>query len=586
MRLRPVRYSILATLVCALTLPACSDESPIGPKPFVPKKAPVWSEITNLHVFQTMYGMWAESPTNIFAVGRGGQIWQWDGARWTQRPNANSADLFAIDGDMQGHITAVGAGGTVVEHLSGSFFTRDAGTTADLHDVWLSPSGQFVITAEDGGILRGSSNSWARDTTPVHTPLLSLWGASDTDAFAVGVDGTILRYDGSEWTDVASPTTEILAAVDGTSASDVYAAGASGVVIHFDGNEWSPLESHTSDLLQTCCADCGPGVAGANGSISRWTGSAFKYERLPDAPWLYAMTDAGSDTWVTGAHAVMRYDGTAWSSETRGLIPILRAMTSTPSTGLMVAGDNGKVMLGGTSEWSGEDAGATMRLNTMWTSPAGEVFAAGSGGIFYRAPTGWTLESSEAGEYYDIGGNDAHAFAVGKNGAIRERQGTGWKFVANFDTHDLHAIAMTADEGYIAGVGRILYYEHGSWIARYTNDNSNFWDIITVSTPNYRTIAVGANGLSLGRTGNDVWEAIPTPVTTTLYSLTLGPDGDVSAAGANGTLLQLVDDAWTLIPAPTTRTFLGVWGEGDALFVCGGDDVSGGFLFRYGPPAE
>lgn len=586
MRLRPVRNSTLALLVCTLVLSACSDDSPVGPHPVVPKGPPVWSEITNLHVFQTVYGMWAQSPTNIFAVGRGGQIWQWDGARWTQRPNANSADLFAIDGDAQGDITAVGAGGTVVEHQSGSFFTRNAGTTADLHDVWLSPSGQFVIAGEDGGILRGSGNTWTRDTTPVRTPLLSVWGASDTDAFAVGVDGTILRYDGSEWTDVTSPTTEILTAVDGTSASDVYAAGSSGIIIHYDGNDWSPLPSHTGDLLQTCCADCGPSVAGANGSVSRWTGSAFKNEKIPDAPWLYAMTLAGSDTWVAGAHAVMRHDGTAWNSETRGLIPILRAMTSTPSTGLVVAGENGKVMLGGTSEWNGEDAGATQRLNAVWTTPAGEILAAGSNGIFRRTPAGWVVENSEPVEYYDVGGNDAHVFAVGKNGAIREHHDTGWKFFSNSYAYDLHAIAMTNDEGYIAGVGALLYYEHGSWVVRYTDQDANFWDIITVQTPAYRVIVVGANGLSLGRTGNDVWETLPTGVTTTLYSLTLGPDGDVYAAGANGTLLQLIDDVWTIIPAPTTRTFLGVWGDGDALFMCGGDDASGGFLFRYGPSAE
>ena len=192
MRLRPVRYSILAILICALVLSACSDDSPVSPKPVKPS-TPTWSEITNLHVFQTLYGMWAESPTNIFAVGRGGQIWQWDGTRWTQRPNANCADLFAIDGDAQGHITAVGAGGTVVEHVNGSFFSRDAGATTDLHDVWLSPSGQFVIAAEDGGIIRGSGNTWTRDTTPARTPLLSIWGASDSVAFAVGVDPDLVE---------------------------------------------------------------------------------------------------------------------------------------------------------------------------------------------------------------------------------------------------------------------------------------------------------------------------------------------------------------------------------------------------------
>lgn len=587
MRLRPVRFSLLAISLCGLLLSACSEDTSVGPPPPDNPGPPVWSEVTNLFTFQTMYGIWAEGPSNIFAVGRDGQIWQWDGVRWTQRPNGNGADLFAIDGDAQGHITAVGQGGVVLEHVSGSFFARDAGLTTDLHDVWLSPAGEFVIAGEDGIIVRGSGNTWSRDATPVRTPLFSIWGASNTDAFAAGVDGVILHYDGNAWSKMTSPTNEILTALDGTSASDVYAVGANGTLVHYDGNQWSPLQSQTTDLLQTCCALCGPAVAGANGSFSRWTGNAFKHESLSGTPWLYAMTHAGSDTWTVGAHAVMRHDGTAWNSETRGLIPVLRTMTSTPATNLVVAGDNGKVMLGGPSHWEGEDAGATHRLNTIWTTPAGEILAAGSSGIFRRTPTGWAVENSEAVEYYDIGGNDEHVFAVGKNGAIRERVGTAWKFVTGNGLPDLHAIAMNEnDEGYIAGAGRILYYEHGNWNVRYTDDDENFWDIITVQLPRYTVIAVGANGLSKGRPGNDQWEAMAMPVNTTLYSLALGPGNNVYAAGANGTLLRLVDEAWTVIPAPTTRTFLNVWAQGNEVFVCGGDDASGGFLFRYGPPSQ
>jgi len=97
---------------------------------------------------------------------------------------------------------------------------------------------------------------------------------------------------------------------------------------------------------------------------------------------------------------------------------------------------------------------------------------------------------------------------------------------------------------------------------------------------------VGSNGLSLGRGHNGTWEVMQVPVSATLYSLALGPDGDVYAAGAGGTLLHLVDDAWTLIAAPTTRPFFSVCTEGNALFLCGGDDLSGGFLFRYGTPSH
>ncbi len=594
MRLRPVRNSLLRFVLCMLTLSACSDDSGVGPPPPNGQKPPVWSEITDLIPSVTLYGMWAESENNIFAVGRGGEIWQWNGTQWTRLPNSDGHDLFAIDGNA-GSVVAVGDQGTLLKRVNGAFVKNDTGLFNGLHDVWASASGDFFIAGDDGLVMRLSGTSPPENTNPVPTALLSIWGASDTDIFATGLDGVILHNDGASWTNMTSPTTELLAAVDGTSASDVYAVGGRGTVIHYDGNNWSPVESHTTDLLQACCAACGPGAAGANGSVLTWTGGNVHVDELSGAPWLYALAHATNDTWVVGMHTILRHDGTAWSPETRGTVPAMRAMTSSPSLGLVTVGDNGSVMLGEPSKWQAEDAGALQRLNTVWTSPAGDIFAAGTNRIYRRDSTGWVMESDDIAEYYDIGGNSAHIFAVGKNGIVREREGTGWKVIypaGSGVVFDLHAISMTGGGGYIAGVGRILYYEvhapqqDGTWVVRYTKDSYNFWDILVTETSKYTAIAVGADGLSMGRPRNDNWEVMLVPVTGTLYSVTLGPGGDVYAAGTGGALLRLVHDVWKVIPAPTTRTFFSVRADGGALFVCGGDDASGGFLLRYGPPSH
>jgi len=587
MRLRPTRVASFFALVPVIVLTACGSDSSVTPGPVA---APVWSEITNLVPSVTLYGMWAPRADYIIGVGSGGQIWQWDGQQWSQRVNGYPDDLHAIDGDTQGKVVAVGNNGTVLEQVNGSFVRRDASVTDDLHGVWRSPSGQFVAVGDYGAILRGDGTTWSQDSTLTHEPLLSVWGSGDSDVFAAGVDGIILHHDGAAWSSMVSPTTQFLTSVSGTSDSDVYAVGAAGTILHYNGSAWSPVESHTADLLQSVCAGCGPAAAGANGSVVRMESGVFNHEKMTGAPWLYAMARAGEDTWAIGAHALFRDDGVAWTPEARGTIPVLRGMTSTPSTGLVVVGDDGATMLGGLSRWSFEDAGALQRLNAVWTSPSGEIFAAGTNRIFRYTNDGWVVENSDIVEYFDIGGNSEHIFAVGKNGAIRERHGTTWSGVNSDAIYDLHAIHMTDTEGYIAGIyGIILYFDGAGWTVKYTRaTGGNLWDITPVQTAQYRAIAVGAGGLSLGRSTAEAvgWITMETPVSTTLYSLARGPGGYLFAVGAGGTVLRLLDEKWIQVNVPTTRTFFKAWERDGALFACGGGAPSGGILFRYGPPNQ
>jgi len=298
MRLRPVRTSLFTILVGVLALGACSDDATLGPPPPHGPEPPVWSEITDLVPSTTMYSLWAESENNIIAVGRDGQIWQWNGAQWTQLPNADSHDLFAVDGNASGGVMAVGDRGTMLRRINGSFVKSPPVVYSDLHDVWPSSTGEFFIVGDDGIIMKAAATSASDQAAAIGTPLLSIWGAGDTDIFAVGVDGVILHYDGGQWANMTSPTTELLAAIDGTSATDVYAVGGNGTIIHYDGANWTPIESHTSNLLQTCCTACGPAIAGANGNVVQWTNGSFHSEEIAGAAWLYAMTHAGEDTWV------------------------------------------------------------------------------------------------------------------------------------------------------------------------------------------------------------------------------------------------------------------------------------------------
>jgi hypothetical protein len=587
MRLRPLRLCTLVAIVPVIAVFGCSSDDPIEPGS---TPAPVWSEITNLLPATTFYALWAPRADLAIGVGKAGSVWQWDGQRWSQRVNPCPENLFVIDGGTTGTVIMAGDRGTVLQQVSGSLVPRDAPTTQNLRGAWRSASDRFVIVGEYGVILRGSGNLWSIDSTGTTASLFSVWGTNENDVFAVGVGGTILHGDGVTWEPMNSGTTEILAAVSGTSASDVYAAGAAGTILHYDGVAWSPVESPTTELLQSICADCGPAAVGVNGTVVRLVGDTWQRELMSGAPWLYDVERAGDRLVAVGAHAVLTHDGVAWSSQAQGTIPLFRAMASSSESGLVVAGDNGVVMLGGPAHWSFEDAGALQRLNAVWVSPSGEMFAAGTNRVLHREPTGWVEENNNIIEHYDIGGNDLHTFVVGSGGSIRRRSGDTWAGIhltwPNGIPLDLHTVNLSASEGFAAGKGgTILRFDGTNWGFMTSHSGATLWDIVPVNHELWRAVAVGSSGVCLGLSKSDgEWTEMASPVTSSLYSLATGPDGNLFAVGAFGTVIRYLDNRWWIVPVPASQSFTRAWSYGGALYACGGSVTSGGMLFRYGPP--
>ena len=106
---------------------------------------------------------------------------------------------------------------------------------------------------------------------------LALWGSSSHDVFAVG-GPSITHYDGVSWSPQASGTTNNLFGIWGSAPNDVFAVGASGTILHYDGTGWSAQASGTTGHLY--------GVWGSS-----------KY-----------------NVFAVGQEAILRYDGTRWSS--------------------------------------------------------------------------------------------------------------------------------------------------------------------------------------------------------------------------------------------------------------------------------
>lgn len=80
-----------------------------------------WQITTPAPTAQNLRGLWASSDTNIFAVGDGGTILQFDGTSWTLVKVTNqptfSTNLRAVWGTSNSNVYAVGDNGTILHYL-------------------------------------------------------------------------------------------------------------------------------------------------------------------------------------------------------------------------------------------------------------------------------------------------------------------------------------------------------------------------------------------------------------------------------------------------------------------------------------
>lgn len=268
-------------------------------------------------------------------------------------------------------------------------------------------------------------------------------------------------------------------------------------------------------------------------------------------------------------------------------LPILRAMASTDS-GLVAVGDGGLAALGGPEQWHFAGGNPLPRLNSVWVSPAGELFGAGIDKIVRYDGDTWIAEDSVGVEYHDVGGNSSIVFAVGNEGTIKRRQDDFWIQMGVFwpsgIVHHLLAVSVNDTDGFISGTGgTVLWFNGTHWEHMQTHSGETLWDIIALESASFRAMAVGSAGTVLSlSTDTGEWSTMTTPVTTSLHTVAIGPSGNVCAAGMHGVILSYRHDQWVSLESTPTH-IVGLCVHDGALYACGGDVDHGGMLFRFGP---
>lgn len=201
----------------------------------------------------TLYGVYATSASDLWAVGEAGTILRYNGQRWSQLASGTRNTLRGVYGSSATDVWAVGDLGTFV-HWDGTKFSTVAspgGSTAVWNAVWGASASDVWAAGAGATFGRWNGTMWTAVATGLagFTQIYGLSGTAPTDVWAVGDSGTLASFNGAAWTKRTSPVTSRMRAVWARTASDAWAVGDTGTALRWNGTAWSTTDTKGSLAL-------------------------------------------------------------------------------------------------------------------------------------------------------------------------------------------------------------------------------------------------------------------------------------------------------------------------------------------------
>lgn len=114
-------------------------------KPTIPSQ---WTRFDLPH--GSVFGIWGESPTSVFAVADSGAIHYFNGNSWAEMSSGTHQALRGIWGTSYSDVYAVGDGGTILHFDGATWAQMNSNTAATLMGVWLPPTGDPIVVGQTG----------------------------------------------------------------------------------------------------------------------------------------------------------------------------------------------------------------------------------------------------------------------------------------------------------------------------------------------------------------------------------------------------------------------------------------------------
>lgn len=294
--------------------------------------------------------MWANAPTDVFAVSPFGAVRRFTGRAWLDDGNTLTAARTISASNASYAVVADLSTPAIAQVWDGvSWTTMPSSGLNRIQSFYIAAPGDVVAVGSGAAhyYTDSSGTSWHPMTGTVGT-LTGVWGRSTSDMFAVanGVGGRIFHSSGTTWAAMTSNTTQSLSAVWGT-ATEVFVVGI-GVIDHYDGQTWTPMMlpagNHSYNAVWGTANN--NVYAGSVGQIHHWDGSNWTVSvaNLDFTVRSISGTGPNDITAVGTLGAMVHFDGINWSPVRVPTTQSLAAVAVTP-TRVFVAGADGTQLL-------------------------------------------------------------------------------------------------------------------------------------------------------------------------------------------------------------------------------------------------
>lgn len=252
---------------------AISAQSPRKCDPHTPCQSGSICNDTKL-TSNTLYGMFALSPTDIWAVGALGTTMHYDGTSWRVVPVPGTYSgyyLNAVWASGPNDVWAVGEVGLILRYNGSSWALSPNAAMYDLNGVWGWSPTNIMTCGSQAYCYRWNGSSWI-DTSPSgSTKMYGVWGAAPNDIWVGGAGGTIFRHTGAWTTQSAPGTTSDLRYVWGRASNQVFMVGGNETILTWNGNGWTRVRNSVTgvNLNAIYGDDSGMFAVGNNGTFLR-----------------------------------------------------------------------------------------------------------------------------------------------------------------------------------------------------------------------------------------------------------------------------------------------------------------------------
>ena len=184
--------------------------------------------------FKHIFGL---SENKMYAAGI--DVIQYDGNNWSNMQSRSPVQLYGVWASSENNIFAVGLNGTIMHYSDNGWSALSSGTSNDLYSVWGSSPNNVYAVGKEGTIIKYDGSQWSSIDSGTSAVLKSIWGSAASNIFVVGESSTIIHFDGKSWSSMNAGLNYNYHSVWGTSGTNVYATGeGSNCFIHYDGNTW------------------------------------------------------------------------------------------------------------------------------------------------------------------------------------------------------------------------------------------------------------------------------------------------------------------------------------------------------------